>query len=363
MAALTLLGACATAGDGRRADRLGTCIASRTEEQGFSGAVSVIKDGQLAAFVARGVQAGPGSASISANTRFNIGSASKMFTAVAIAQLADEGKLSFDDPVGKYVADLAPETANVTLRYLLTHTAGLGNFFVPENRDVLDKARSAADLLPLIAAETPSVPPGSEFRYSNSGFALLGVVVERITGATYGDYLEQKVFRPAGMLHSGVNPEPLETLAIPMTSRSAGESAGETLRPASPRPRHGTPAGGVYSTAGDLGKFAAALWGDRLMAPATIATMTSAKVAPDRKRPERAYGYGFAIHTDADGAAWIGHNGGTIGVNAEFFMRPADGSAIIVLSNRDPPSATKMFEFVRGIVDSEERDLTCGPQP
>lgn len=368
--------ACATAPTARAAAPAGlaSCLASTAERDAFSGVISAVHQGQPVVSVARGVRAGPGSPPITPLTRFNIGSASKMFTAVAVAQLVDAGKLKFDDPVGHSVSGLTPETAAVTIHQLLTHTSGLGDFFAPQNMEAMQNARTASDLLPLIASEKPQLPPGSRFRYSNSGFALLGVLIERISGQTYADYLRDHVFLPAGMTDTGADPEPLATLAAGMTSRSPGGrpgdggapmGAGGALRPAPGATLHGSPAGGMFSTAVDLQRFATALWTNRLTSAASTAALTSSKViaAPaSASAPERAYGYGFGVRAEA-GRRWVGHNGGTLGANAEFFMDPSAQWFVAVLSNRDPPSATKMFEYLEELIVDPGKVATCGRQP
>ena len=165
------------------------CLAAKAARESFSGVISVSHHGAPVVLVAKGVLAGPGSAAITEATRFNLASMGKMFTAVATAQLVDAGKIGWDDPIGKYVTGLTPEASAVTVRQLLTHSSGLGDFFRPQNMQAMLAAKTASDLLPLIAGDKPSFAPGSQFAYSNSGFALLGILVERVSGQTYGDYL------------------------------------------------------------------------------------------------------------------------------------------------------------------------------
>ena len=175
------------------------CVRERAESAGFSGIVSIAHRGRPAEILTAGRIAGEGSRAIAPETRFNLASASKMFTAVAVAQLVDSGRVRLDDPIGRFVEGLQPEAAAVTVRQLLTHSSGLGNFFTPHNFEAVMRARTATDLLPLIASDKPAFPPGSRVSYSNSGFVLLGVMIERVSGKSYGDYLEDRIFRPAGM--------------------------------------------------------------------------------------------------------------------------------------------------------------------
>jgi CubicO group peptidase (beta-lactamase class C family) len=144
-----------TAGSACATDRaLQQCLTRAADEANFSGVMSASRGGRLEAFVVRGRLSGPGSAPIGSRTRFNLGSASKMFTSVAVGQLFDAGKIKLDDKIGLFVTGLTPEASQVTVRQLLTHSSGLGDFFRPDNMAAMMAARTAGDLLPLIAEET-----------------------------------------------------------------------------------------------------------------------------------------------------------------------------------------------------------------
>jgi len=414
-AALMLLLAArpATAADASGA--LQRCVAAKAEQQDFSGVIAVSERGRPIALLARGKLAGEDSAAITARTRFNLGSASKMFTAVAVGQLIDAGTIRLDDAIGAYVNGLTPEASAVTVRQLLTHSSGLGDFFAPQNMAAMMKARTATDLLPLIADDRPAFAPGSRFAYSNSGFALLGILVERVSGLTYGDYLGRHVFAPAGMTDTGLDPKPLATLAVGMTAHRPGMAlqaspggpglvligpdgspmapgggggaagAGNPLmlrgpegqaiapdraalaeKPAlHPAPGavegFGSPAGGLFSTALDMQRFAQALLAARLTSAATTAALTAPQIvaAPaTSSRPERSYGFGFGVGTE-EGRRWFGHNGGTLGANTEFAVFPEDRLTLTVLSNRDPPMASAMFAYLRKLALNPSLSATC----
>jgi len=394
---------------------LGRCLAQKAERIDFSGVVAATERGRPIAFLARGNHAGDGSAAITAKTRFNLASASKMFTAVAVGQLIDAGKVRLDDAIGRYVNGLTPEASAVTVRQLLTHSSGLGNFFEPRNMAAMMKARTATDLLPLIAGDKPAFAPGSRFAYSNSGFALLGILVERVSGLRYGDYLARHVFTPAGMTDTGLDPRPLATLAVGMTALQPGmapgglpggsglvligpdgrpvtptagrnapgadsrlmppSSDGQALAPRRARPTekpvlhpapgavqgYGSPAGGLFSTAVDMQRFAQALLANRLTRPETTAALTTPQivaVSATSSQPERSYGFGFGVGTEG-GRKWFGHNGGTLGANTEFSVFPEDQLALTVLSNRDPPMASTMFAYLRKLVLNPSLRETC----
>ncbi|HTD29468.1 MAG TPA: serine hydrolase domain-containing protein [Xanthomonadaceae bacterium] len=349
------------------------CLSAKAEQESFSGVISVTHHDQPVAFIARGVLAGSGSAPITAATRFNLASMGKMFTAVAIGQLVDTGKIRMDDPVGKYVSGLTPEASVVTVRQLLTHSSGLGNFFKPQNMEAVLKAKSASDLLPLIASDKPSFPPGSKFGYSNSGFALLGILVERVSGQHYADYLREHIFLPAGMADTGLSPEPLATLAVGMTAfqggpppaQAAASVAKGTAAELQPVPGAtegiGSPAGGGFSTAADMQRFADALLEDKLLSAATRIALTSSQIvafpAKDGK-PELSYGMGFGVGSES-GKRWFGHNGGAPGANVEFAEFPDDQWTLAVFSNRDPPVASNMFRYLKDMLFKPDALRTC----
>ena len=383
------------------------CLQQEADREGLSGAVLVSANNQTLASIVRGRRADETSSAIDSRTRFNLGSASKMFTAVAIGQLVARNKLSLDQPVGQIVRGLTPEASNVTIRQLLTHTAGLGDFFRPKNMQAMLKARSAADILPLIAADKPRFPPGSKFSYSNSGFALLGIVIERVSGMTYGQYLQTHVFGPAGMTSTGLDPKPLATLAVGMTAggmsmpppdqrlvligpdgkplpvstqppadaqglkligpgkRPINSSRADGSNELSPAPGstegYGSPAGGLFSTTEDMHRFAVALLDGKLLPPAMAHTFTTAQVEaapPEAGRPARQYGFGFTVG-DSGGLIWFGHGGGTLGANAEFAVQPDHQWVVSVLSNRDPPVATNIMRWTTTWLTSRHDTETC----
>jgi CubicO group peptidase (beta-lactamase class C family) len=354
----------ATAESASATDRaLQHCLTREAEATNFSGVVSASHGGRLDAFLVRGRLAGSGSAPIDSRTRFNLGSASKMFTAVAVGQLIDAGKIGLDDKIGAAVKGLTPEASQVTVRQLLTHSSGLGDFFRPDNMAAMMAARTAGDLLPLIAEEKPAFAPGSRFAYSNSGFVLLGILIERVSGQSYGDYLARHVFAPAGMTRTGPDPKPFATLAVGMTAMGLDPGEAGVLHPAPGATEgYGSPAGGLFSTAEDMNRFAAALSAGRLTRPPTTAAFTAPQIvaAPAAaSRPGRRYGMGFAVGSE-NGHSWFGHGGGTPGANAEFAVFPKERLTLTVLANRDPPMATTMFAYLRRLVLDPASRQTCG---
>ena len=357
-AAVAILLAPAAGGAPPGGTPLQRCIAAEARKLDFAGVVSIAQP-QGTTTSAHGVVGEPGSPATGAETRFNLASAGKMFTAVAVAQLVDAGKVRLDEPIGLRVTGLTAQAAAVTVRQLLTHSSGLGNFFTPDHLPAIEKARTLPELLPLVAGDKPAYPPGTQFQYSNTGFLLLGILIERASGQSYGQYLDEHVFKPAGMVASGLDPGPASTQAVGMSRMREGPAG--PLRPAREAALHGNPAGGSYGTAPDLQKFFAALLGGRLTSAAVLKDFSSSQIvaAPAKGgMPQLDYGFGFGVGA-FQGRRWFGHNGGAPGVNVEAAAYPDDGIAVIVLSNRDPPTASSLFRKLRAALFDPEVLESC----
>ena len=352
-------------------EALQACVAARAETLDFSGAVLISRDGQTMTY-ARGAQAN--GAHITTRSRFNIGSAGKMFTGVAVGQLVEKGQVDLDTPIGRYVDDLTAEASKVTARQLLTHSSGLGNFFTPDNVAVIGRAKTLAELKPLIVADVPAFEPGSRFAYSNSGFLLLGLLIEQASGQTYDAYIAEHIFAPAGMTASSLAPDLPVASVQGMTSgvlpprpgapgdrrQESSNNQPEHAGPQSPRaPMElrlsmesvlpGTSAGGAYSTVEDLERFFSALRSGRLVKPETALLLQEKQIVSGPARgnlPELGYGFGFSTGSFEE-RPWFGHSGGTLGVNAEAVAFPQEDAVVIVLANRDPPMAAELLRIGR----------------
>lgn len=272
-------------------------------------------------------------------TRFRNGSMNKMFTAVAVLTLAQAGKLSLEDPIGKYVPELLDRSlAAATIHQLLTHTAGAGDVFRREYFESRSALRDHADYVRLFAARRPDFAPGSRWMYSNFGFVLLGSAIERVSGQSYYDYVASHVYAPAGMTSTGSEPEDR-----PVDRRSTGYSKrGDVwVSNALTLPYRGTAAGGGYTTVEDLARFAAALTSRRLLDARHTELLVSGKVDAMDGR----YAYGF-IERRIGGRPSIGHGGNAPGMDGELLIFPSNGYVIAVLSNLDAPAAQFTAEFI-----------------
>ena len=331
------------------AKELGSYFDSLVAENKLSGVVLVAKDGVTIASKAAGIANKATNAPIDLNTKFNLGSMNKMFTAVAIAQLAQAGKLSFTDTVGKHLPDYPNKEAaeKVTIHHLLTHTSGMGSYWGEKFAAEREKLLTVAAHLLLFASEPLSFPPGEKFQYSNSGFMLLGAIIEKVSGQDYYSYVQEHIYKPAGMNDTGFY-EPgkeIPNLAIGYTKMTPQGQPGDEIRDnTNLREVTGGPAGGGFSTAPDMVKFQQALFSYKLLDKAHTELITTGKVDGPGGRGK--YGYGFGVN-DIGGKHSVGHNGGAPGIAADFQMFPESGYTAVALMNSDPPSLMPVAKEIR----------------
>lgn len=309
----------------------------------FSGAILVASKGKIILEQAWGMSDMATQAANTPNTQFCIGSMNKMFTAVAILQLVQEGKLALDKPIITWWPDYPNHdlASRVTIRELLSHTGGTGDIFTPEYEAHRLQTRTLADYVKLFGSRPVTFDPGTRMEYSNYGFILLGRIVELVTGESYDAYVREHIYLPAGMLHSDSRPESdrVEDRAIGYTRGRAGLVPNTDSLPWS-----GTSAGGGYSTVGDLFRFAQALESGKLLSAELLREATQAgSLRPD---------YGLGFYALPDGG--YGHGGGAPGINGELHILPHRGYVLVALANRDPRMATDMVDFITSILPPGE---------
>src|SRR5437899_4138187 len=277
------------------------------------------------------------------NTRFRIGSMNKMFTAVSVLQLAQNGKIKLTAPLGENRPDYPNKdvATKVTIHHLLTHTGGTGDFFGPEFDAHRLELRTLQDYVKLYGKRGLQFEPGSKWSYSNYGFLLLGVIVEKVSGQNYYDYVRDHVYAPAGMTSTGSLPEDQA-----VAQRSVGYTkfgGGEAWQPNTDTlPYRGTSAGGGYSTVEDLQRFADALAKQKLPDIHHTELLTTGKM--DTGNGDK-YAYGFMERTQG-GVRNFGHGGGAPGMNGELAVYPQSGYVVTVLANIDPPAAGRVAAFI-----------------
>jgi CubicO group peptidase (beta-lactamase class C family) len=319
-------------------------LAAATEAGEFAGAVLVARDGRTLFEGAYGLADRERGVPNTPQTQFRVGSMYKMVTAVATLQLVQAGTLRLDAPLGTYLPDYpnAEVASKVTPHHLLTHTGGTGDIFGPQFMANRTELRTTGDYLRLYGTRGLQFAPGAQHVYSNYGFLLLGALVERVGGTSYDDHVAARVLAPTGMTATGTAPE---VSLVP--GRSVGytrQASGALVSNAPTLPYRGTPAGGGYSTVGDIARFAVAVRERRLLDSAHTALLLSGKVPVGAGFQ---YAYGF-IDRVVFGRRFVGHGGGAPGMNGELAFEPNGGYVVVVLSNLDPPAAGQVAAFILG---------------
>lgn len=322
---------------------LRTRLESATQTGEFSGAVLVARDGHTLFEGAYGLADRERGVPNTPLTQFRVGSMNKMLTAVAALQLVQAGTLRLDASLGTYLPDYpnAEVASKVTPHHLLTHTGGTGDIFGPEFNARRSELRTTEDYLRLYGTRGLRFEPGARWEYSNYGFLLLGALVERVGGTSYDEHVAARVLAPASMTATGSVPE--DSL---MPERSVGYTRqlvpGALVSNAPTLPYRGTPAGGWYSTVGDLARFAVALRERQLLDSAHTALLLAGKIAVGQGAR---YAYGF-VDRVVGGRRFVGHSGGAPGMNGDLAFEPDGGYVVVVLSNLDPPAAGRVAAFI-----------------
>lgn len=320
-------------------------LIDRLVEQGrFSGVILAAIDGRPVLHRAYGLADRAANRTNALDTRFNIASAGKMFTTVGIGQLLETGQLRLDDRLADHLPEFRPDIgARITIAQLLSHTSGLGSYFgSPLWNDRRGSLNTLEDFLALIEGEPLQFAPGERYEYSNSGFTLLGAVIQKYAGKDYYTAMQERVFAPAGMTKTGypTRDDASTDIAAPYTNgcfmRPPTECTPGDWRDARPMGgRRGGPAGGGHSTAGDLNAFAEALKTGRLLKPETLNRLKAEQLKTTRRGgPIDAVGLGFGRLTVHGQPSW-GHNGGTVGAQAQLDVFEDAPLTLVVLANQD----------------------------
>lgn len=331
-------------------------VQAHADHRQFIGTVLVVRGGETVLSQGYGMADLANQVPHSPQTRFRIGSVTKQFTAAAILQLQDRGLLNVQAPVATYLPDYPHKT--VTLHHLLTHTAGLPNLTsFPDYFEWMDQPTTLEALIARFQDLPLEFEPGSQHRYSNSGYVLLTHVIETVSGQSYAAYLEENLLTPLGMENTGYDLSPVAGLARGYTRNAQEYQPAAPINMAVPQG-----AGGLHSTVGDLARWNQALFGNdpgdrEILSQRAIATMTAPQVSLGiAEAPGLSYGYGLVIDHESEQPR-IGHGGGINGFVSSLIYLPQQDTTIVVLSNMESINPEQISTGLAAILLGESYDL------
>lgn len=343
---------------GQKEKKLDSLFTSLYAAKEFNGNVLVAEKGKVIYEKSFGLANEKTQQKLDKNTVFELASVSKQFTAMGIVQLEKEGKLSYNDPLTKYFPELSFYKP-MTIDNLLHHTSGLPDYMSLFDKN-WDKKKFATnkDVVEMLAKYKPELlfVPGDKYEYSNTGYALLGLIIEKVSKQSYGDYLNKKIFKPLGMANTRVyrsryKPEKISNYALGYVVDSLGnkkllDDLGKEYYTYYLDGIVGD--GMVNSTTGDLLKWDRALYGDKLVNQKDKDLIFSSIVTKDNK--DTRYGYGWAIDTKYPFGKIANHSGGWAGY-ITFIERDLDyDKTIIILQNNDSEAASSPVKQLRNIL-------------
>jgi CubicO group peptidase (beta-lactamase class C family) len=279
-------------------------------------------------------------------TVYAIGSITKQFTAAAVLLLADEGKLSLDDPLGKFVPDFPEPGRSATVRMLLNHTSGIRSMtrLGPRYWGQAGREISPADLVALFAKEPADFPPGQSYAYSNSGYVLLGLVVEKASGAPWGAFVRERLLAPLALAHTrdGTTQD-----LVPHRARGYSRADGRFENAWHVSLSQGYAAGALLSTAPDIAGWTRRLHTKPPMSAASHRAMTTPAALPDG-RP-LSYGFGTGVDTFGGHRRFF-HGGGLPGYDGWAAFFPDDDVTVVALCNTDGDGGMEVADALSGLV-------------
>ena len=275
-------------------------------------------------------------------TVYQIGSVTKQFTATLVMRLVEQGKVKLTDGVLSYLPDLPKEWAGVTIKHLLNHTSGIKSYTgIAGFGGLMVRSGQHADLVNLITAEKMDYDPGEKWSYNNSGYYLLGMIIEKVTGKTYREALKHEILTPLGLEHTDLF---AWTEVVPHRARGyMGGRNAPYLDMTWPYA-----AGSLLSTAPDLLKWEAAQGSDKLLKPESWSQMWAPTVLNDQKTFP--YGFGWSLDS-VSGSKVIEHNGGIPGFSAQINRYPDKKVAVIILTNGLGGNLKGLAENIAGSID------------
>jgi CubicO group peptidase (beta-lactamase class C family) len=344
--AVLLLLSCGAAAQDASVDRIDSYVRTEMARQQIPGvAVAVVKDGDVALAKGYGLANVEHQVPVKPETVFQSGSVGKQFTATAVMLLVEQGRLSLDDRITKFLPEGAPRWNAIRLRHLLTHTGGTTDYppSFDFRRDYTEEA-----LVKRAAAIPLAFAPGTKWSYSNIGYLLLGVLIHRVTGEFYGDFLKAKIFEPLGMTTTRIISE-----ADIVPNRAAGYRLvkGELKNQEWVSPTLNTTAdGSLYLSVLDLAKWDASLYTERVLRRESLERMWTPVTLKSGKT--RAYGFGWSLG-DVRGHRVVEHGGAWQGFKSAIVRFPDDRLTVVLLANLAQTDPSKLARGIAAIVDPD----------
>ena len=333
------------------AQRLDEYVAALNKLGPFSGSVLLAKNGQVVASKGFGLANQEYDVPNTPQTKFRIGSITKQFTAIAVMILQERGKLNVQDPICKYLADCPESWQSITLHQLLTHTSGIPNFVtLPEYKEIAMQPSAPDEIIQKFKNKPLDFKPGEKFNYSNSGYIVLGRIIEKASGEKYKDFLRKNIFEPLKMNNTGY-----DHYQAVLKNRAEGY----VWRNGFSRDRYidmSVPyaAGGLYSTVEDLFLWDQALYTDKLISKKSLAAIFT----PVKEN----YGYGWLMgslfnHQNES------HSGSIEGFKSIIARYPNEKASVIILSNIGNVNLSGMTRDFAAMVFGEKYELPKAPLP
>lgn len=325
-----------------------------TQQDKFSGVVLIAKNKSIIYQAAFGNASKEYNAPVTFTTAFNLASITKMFTGIGVAQLVQQGKLSFDDLINKYLPELPHKlTSGITIHHLLTHTSGLSSYWTDEFHNSNHAAyRRLTDYVKLIKNDSTQFKPGTRWAYSNTGYLILGLIIEKVTGTSYFEYIKRNVFEKAGMINADFYESDIPNPGIATAYTKQNRYINDTTKFSNPifiAPVKGSPAGGAYASAIDMFNFTKALLDYDLLNKEFTKDVLAGKVPYGKPDQQKKYAYGFANQIE-NGKLIVFHDGGSNGVSTELDIYPELGYSVIVLCNYDNPASWNIVKRIRKLI-------------
>jgi CubicO group peptidase (beta-lactamase class C family) len=329
-----------------RADNIDDYCNAQLAKQHIPGlSIGVVDHGKLVTARAYGLADVELNVPASKDTVYEIGSMTKQFTATLVMMLAEQSEIGLDDKISKFLAHTPEAWKDITVRQLLTHTSGIHGY--TEVGDFMMLARNTHtqdEIVKMVSGMPLDFVPGAQWKYSNTGYYLLGMIIEKVSGKSYDDYLSERILKPLGMNETR-NGDP----GTIIQRRACGyQWTGKYQNSPALQPSAAFAAGELVSTVADLAKWDAALYTESLVKSSSLQQMWTPVKLNDGKTFD--YGFGWAVG-NRDGHKLMNHGGGTAGFSTMIFRLPDDHLTVLVLTNCAGADCGAIADTIAGLVN------------